>query len=146
MSTVDYFNMFERFNKIHRFNMVLPMRVLACKVLNNANISSEKRQLIRAIVATLTYENMIKQLKIIYDRSANSVNSNDNFDSNCETVYYANKPLDYSHLGPKDGYRSNHCSNSHNPNKSFSKQFIQQPGTHRENYDKWGRNFFFFFG
>ena len=45
--------------------MVLPKGVLAYKVLNNANISPEKKQLIRATVLTLTYENMTKQLKAI---------------------------------------------------------------------------------
>ena len=40
--------------------MVLPTGVLAYKVLNNANISSEKKQLIRATVVSLTYENMKK--------------------------------------------------------------------------------------
>ena len=52
--------------------MVSPTGALAYKVLNNADISSEKKQLIRATVVTLTYENMTKQLKAIYDRSANS--------------------------------------------------------------------------
>ena len=49
MTTVDYINEFERLNnKIHQPDMVLPTDVLAYKVLNNANISSEKKQLIRA--------------------------------------------------------------------------------------------------
>ena len=51
--------------------MVLPTGVLANKVLNNANISSEKKQLIRAPAVTLTYENMIKQSKTIYYSSGN---------------------------------------------------------------------------
>ena len=55
MSIVDYINEFERLNnKIRQFDMVLPRVVLAYKVLNNANISSEKKQLIRATVVTLT--------------------------------------------------------------------------------------------
>ena len=72
MAIVDYINEFERLNdKICQFDIVLPTGVLAYKVLNNANVSSEKKQLIRAIVS-LTYESMKKQLKAIYDRSANS--------------------------------------------------------------------------
>ena len=48
MTIVDYINEFKRLNnKIHQFDMVLPTGVLAYKVLNNANIFSEK-QLIRA--------------------------------------------------------------------------------------------------
>ena len=73
--------MFEHLNnKICQFDMVLPAEVLAYKDLNNANISSENKKLIRATVVTLTYENMTKQLKAIYDSSGNSANSNDNFD------------------------------------------------------------------
>ena len=72
MTIVDYINEFERLNdKICQFDIVLPTGVLVYKVLNNANVSSEKKQLIRAIVS-LTYESMKKQLKAIYDRSANS--------------------------------------------------------------------------
>ena len=120
MSIVDYINEFERLNnKIRQFDMVLPRVVLAYKVLNNANISSEKKQLIRATVVTLTYENMTKQLKAMYDSSGNSVNSNDNFDIKCEPVYHANKLLDYSHQGPKDGYRGNRGSNNPNRNSRF---------------------------
>ena len=43
--------------------MILPTRVFGYKILNNTNISSKKKQLIRATVATLTNENMTKQLK-----------------------------------------------------------------------------------
>ena len=46
MTKVDYINEFERVNnKIRQFDMVLPTGALAYKVLNNANISSEKQQL-----------------------------------------------------------------------------------------------------
>ena len=56
MSIVDYINEFEHLNnKIRQFDMVLPTGVLAYKVLNNANTYSEKKQLIRATVVTLTY-------------------------------------------------------------------------------------------
>ena len=42
MTIVDYINEFECLNKkIRQFDMVLPTGVLAYKVLNNANISSE---------------------------------------------------------------------------------------------------------
>ena len=63
--------------------MILPTGVLAYKVLNNANISSEKEHLIRTTIVTLTFESMTKQLKAIYDSSGNSVNNNDNFDIIC---------------------------------------------------------------
>ena len=42
MTIVDHINEFECLNKkIRQFDMVLPTGVLAYKVLNNANISSE---------------------------------------------------------------------------------------------------------
>ena len=48
MTLVDYINEFKCLNnKIRQFDMALPTGVLAYKVLNNANIFSEK-QLIRA--------------------------------------------------------------------------------------------------
>ena len=53
MSIVDYINDFESSNnKIRQFDMILPTGVLAYKVLINANISSKKKQLIRATVVT----------------------------------------------------------------------------------------------
>ena len=57
--------------------MELPTGVLAYRVLKNANISNEKQQLVRAALTSLTYENMKKQLKAIYDSSINLA-SNDN--------------------------------------------------------------------
>ena len=140
MSIIDYTNEFEHLNnKIHQSDMVLPTGMLAYKVLNSANISSEKKQLIRATIVALTYDNMTKQLKAIYGSSGNSVNSNDNFEIKCEPVCYANKLLDYSHQGPKDGYRGNRGSSSCNRNSHFPYQFKQQSGSNSENYDKWGQ-------
>ena len=78
-------------------------------------------------------------MKARYDSSGNSANSNDNFDIKCKPVYYANKSLDYSNQGPKDGYRGNRGSNSHNRNSSFPSRFKQQSGSNSENYDKWGQ-------
>ena len=81
MSVVDYINEFERlFNKTWQSDIILPIGVHQYKVLNKVNIASEKKQWIRATVVTLTYENMIKQLNIIYDSFVNSVNDNDNLD------------------------------------------------------------------
>ena len=83
--------------------MILPTGLLAYKVFNSENISSKKKQLIRITAVTLTYENMTKQLKALYDNSGISVNNNDKFGIKCEPVYYANKLLDYSHQRPKGG-------------------------------------------
>ena len=54
MSIIDYINEFENpNNRIGKYDMVLPTGVLAYKVLKNANISTEKQQLIRATVVSL---------------------------------------------------------------------------------------------
>ena len=45
MSVVDYINEFERlFNKRCQFDIILPIGVHQYKVLNKANIASEKKQ------------------------------------------------------------------------------------------------------
>ena len=64
--------------------MILQTTVLAYQVLNNENISFEKKQLLRATYITLSHENMTNQLKALHDSSGNSVNNNDNFDVKCE--------------------------------------------------------------
>ena len=43
---------------------------------------------------------------------------------------------DYSHQGPKDGYRGSHGSNSCNRNSCFPNQFKQKSGSNSESYDK----------
>ena len=58
--------------------------------MNNANISSEKKQIVRATVVSLTYDNMTKQLKAIYDSSGNS-STNELVDIKREPVYYVDK-------------------------------------------------------
>ena len=100
--------------------MVLPTGALAYKVLNNADISSEKKQLIRATVVTLTYENMTKQLKPIYDSSAYS-STNELVDIKSEPVYYANNH-EFVNETPKD---SRNFSNSRNSN-IFSNTRLKQ--------------------
>ena len=112
MTIVDYINEFECLNnKIHQFDMVLPTGVLAYRVLNNANISSEKKQLIRATVVSLTYENMTKQLKALYDSTANS-STNELVDIKSEPVYYANNH-EFVNETPKDSRNFSNSRNSH---------------------------------
>ena len=90
ITIADYIKEFERLNnKIHQFDMVLPTGVLAYKVLNNINISLEKKQLISTTIVLSTYENMIKQLQAIYDSSANS-STNELVDIKSELAYYTN--------------------------------------------------------
>ena len=72
INIIDYINEFERLHyQIKRYDIELPTGVLACHVLKNANTSNEKQQLIRATLTSLTYENMKKLLKTIYDSSIN---------------------------------------------------------------------------
>ena len=56
-------------NKIKNFNMTLPKSVLACKFLNNANISEQHKQLVGATVTEVKYENMKNQIKNIFSES-----------------------------------------------------------------------------
>ena len=50
--------------------MTLSTTVLAYRVLKSANISNEKRQLIRSTITELNCKNMKKQLKAIQDSSS----------------------------------------------------------------------------
>ena len=59
MSISNYIIEFQRlYKKIENFNMALPDSVL-----NNANISEEHKQLARATLTELKYENMKDQIK-----------------------------------------------------------------------------------
>ena len=126
MTILDYINEFERLNnKICQFDMVLPTGVLAYKVLNNANISSEKKQLIRAIAVSLTYENMKKQLKAIYDNSANS-SGNELADVKSEPVYYANRH-EFVNETPKDSRNFiNSCNSRIFSNTRYRNRYAKQ--------------------
>ena len=59
------------------FEMEVPIGVLAYKFLKNAELSNEKQQLTQATVVFLTYENMKKQLKAIFDSYTSSQSSED---------------------------------------------------------------------
>ena len=59
--------------------MEVPTGVLAYKVLKNAELSNEKQQLTQATVVFLTYKNIKKQLKAIFD-SYNSSQSSEDID------------------------------------------------------------------
>ena len=139
MTIVDYINEFERSNnKIRQFEMVLPTGVLAYKVLNNANISSEKKQLIRATVVSLTCENMKKQLKAIYDSSANS-SANELVDVKSEPMSYANRH-EFVNETPKDSRNFINSSNSRIfSNTRNRNRYAKQSNSTSENYHKFGQ-------
>ena len=87
---------------------------------------------------SLTYENMTKQLKAIYDSSANS-SANELVDIKREPVYYANKH-EFVNEAPKDSLsfinsRSSRIfSNTRNRNR-----YAKQSNSTSENYDKFGQ-------
>ena len=119
MNIVDNINEFERLNKqIKHFDMELPTGVPAYKVLKSANISNQKQQLIHATIVTLTYDNMKRQLKAIFDSSTTSTDS-ERIDVKSEPIFYVNKGTDGRYQDskessrdgpsqyPRDGYRHN---------------------------------------
>ena len=75
MSILGYINEFERRNnKIKSKKIELPDAVLAYRLLKSANVSEEKQTLARATISKLTFEDMKKQLKAIFDQQADSLN------------------------------------------------------------------------
>ena len=75
MSILDYINEFEtRNNKIKSKKIELPDAVLAYGLLKSANVSEQKQTLARATISKLTFEDMKKQLKAIFDQQAGSLN------------------------------------------------------------------------
>ena len=51
--------------------MEVPTGVLAYRVLKDGNISNKKQQPVQATLISITYENMKKQFKAIYDSLIN---------------------------------------------------------------------------
>ena len=69
----DYINTFEWLNnQIKHFETEVPTHVLAYKFLKNAELPNEKQQLTQATEVFLTYENMRKHLKAIFDSYTSS--------------------------------------------------------------------------
>ena len=105
MNIVDNINELERLNKhIKHFDMELPTGALAYKVLKSANISNQKQQLIHATTVTLTYDNMKRQLKAIFDSSTTSTDS-ERIDVKSEPIFYVNKHTDGRYQDSKDSSR-----------------------------------------
>ena len=73
MDINKYINTFERlYQKAKGFELALPDGVLAYRLLKSANLSSEHEQLAKATLPSLTYDNMKKQLKKIFDKVSTS--------------------------------------------------------------------------
>ena len=76
MNINDYIIEFAKRNsKLKEHSIELPDAVLAYRLLNSANIGTEKEQLARATISKLTYVNMKDQLRKIFDET--SVGSSD---------------------------------------------------------------------
>uniref|UniRef100_A0A7M5XEQ1 Integrase catalytic domain-containing protein n=1 Tax=Clytia hemisphaerica TaxID=252671 RepID=A0A7M5XEQ1_9CNID len=64
----EYINQFEQLNhKLKTYKIELPSPVLAYQLLKNANLPKSKRDLARATIAELKYDDMKRQIKAIYD-------------------------------------------------------------------------------
>ena len=68
MNITEYINQFEQLNhKLKSYKIELPSPVLAYQLLKSANLPKSKRDLARATIPTLTYDDMKRQIKAIYD-------------------------------------------------------------------------------
>ena len=100
MNITEYINQFEQLNyKLKTYKIELPSPVLAYQLLKNANLPKSKRDLARATIAELKYDDMKKQIKAIYD----SCTTDDKTTSDESDIVVENENAFYS--------RSNYSSN-----------------------------------
>ena len=132
MSVVDYINEFDRrYSKIKSMKMELPDGVLAYRLLKSANLSEERQMLCRATIGQLTFENMKKQIKAIFNQVGSSsdskhpvkvepsfpVKSDDNsFES---TMFVQGNNRDMSHQRTRGG-RGRGFHNRHSGRQNYS--------------------------
>ena len=69
-------NEFETLHNQIKYRIVLRTDFLAYRVLKNMNITKEKLQLVTATLTSLNYENLKKQMEVIYDSSGSSSSNN----------------------------------------------------------------------
>ena len=69
-------NEFETLHNQIKHRIVLRTDFLAYRVLKNMNITKEKLQLVTATLTSLNYENLKKQMEVIYDSSGSSSSNN----------------------------------------------------------------------
>ena len=116
MDIQDFINEFDhKYQKIKAKGMELPDGVLAYRLLKSANISAEKQALVRATIASLTFEDMTKQLRAIFDRLAvkeikEEIDVKPTFlaeeekDEQEDQVYYTNTTSRQSKTNPPDEF------------------------------------------
>ena len=96
MSMIDFINI--------KYEMELPTRVLAYRLLKSVEISEDKQQLARATLTSFLYECMKWQLKAIYDNLSQEISS---LPLKVELVFKSKRYR-------KDGYYSKGANNSFN--------------------------------
>ena len=67
MSMANYSAEFDKlYSKAKNYDMILSDGILAYKFLNNASLSSQHQQLVKATLTELTYKNMKEQIRKIF--------------------------------------------------------------------------------
>ena len=73
MNVVDYINEFDRlYSRLKEKKMELPDGVLAYRLLKSANVTNDKQMLCRATITDLTFANMKKQIKAVFNQPSGS--------------------------------------------------------------------------
>ena len=138
MNMIVYINEIERlYYENQRYEMTLPTAVLACRVLKSVNISNEKRQLARATITELNYENMKKQLKAIHDRS--SVSTENSFEIKSEPTYVTDMKDEPNYIG--NNSTTGRFNNYRRSNSNSKQRKYNSPSTQHKsvNTDEYGR-------
>ena len=106
MNITEYINQFEQLNhKLKNFKIDLPSPVLAYQLLKNANLPKSKRDLARATISELKYDDMKRQIKAIYDTCTS--NEKVSSEETSEDIVVESETAFYS----RDNYTSNRGRN-----------------------------------
>ena len=85
---IDFINEWERrYGKIKEKKMVLPDGVLAYRLLKSANIDEIKQTMVRSSIASLSLEEVKKQLKAVYDNTIQSSSESSDLAIKLENTY-----------------------------------------------------------
>ena len=86
----DYLVKFEQlYTKIKDHQMILPDGVLAYRVLNSANLTTDQMTLCRATMTELKYRERVKQLRLFADSmTSGHVNNPSRIQPKVEPVFY----------------------------------------------------------
>ena len=70
MSLGDYTKEFEELlSGLERYEIKIPLAVLAYRYFNSANLTEVQRTIVRTTISDYTYDNMVKQVKSVYSMS-----------------------------------------------------------------------------